>query len=177
MRGGLKMDLSNHYQKLDLIRSNSDSIINNLWSDTCGCLVQSQLMCLSQNFIEQGVLSFVVNNEKTRQKKRRELTHGGIMWRDSIENASLVDPVPEVDEEGPQAWLLTKLDRYDIIGDMFATARLLGSPDYNCKEKWDTLVQSGDACYCIIYDILRSHNREYLSYDDYENELKYELQS
>jgi len=116
-------------------------------------------VCLSQNFIDQAVLSFVVTNEKTRQSKRREKIKAGVRWRDSLENVSLVDPVPEVDEDGPQAWLLTKLNRHDIVGDMIATARLLGSPDYNCKEKWDRLIESGDACYCIIYDTLRSHRR------------------
>ena len=154
-----RLDINRYQQQIDRLSNNINNIVYNLWSDTCGCLVQSQLVCLSQNFIDQAVLSFVVTNEKTRQSKRREKIKAGVRWRDSLENVSLVDPVPEVDEDGPQAWLLTKLNRHDIVGDMIATARLLGSPDYNCKEKWDRLIESGDACYCIIYDTLRSHRR------------------
>jgi len=154
-----RLDIGRYQQQIDQLSNNINGIVYNLWSDTCGCLVKSQLACLSQNFIDQAVLSFVVTNEKTRQSKRREKIKAGVRWRDSLENVSLVDPVPEVDEDGPQAWLLTKLNRHDIVGDMIATARLLGSPDYNCKEKWDRLIESGDACYCIIYDILRSHRR------------------
>ena len=166
-----RLDINRYQQQIDRLSNNINGIVNNLWSDTCGCLVKSQLACLSQNFIDQAVLSFVVTNEKTRQSKRRENIKAGVRWRDSLENATLVDPVPEVDEDGPQAWLLTKLNRHDIVGDMIATARLLGSPDYNCKEKWDRLIESGDACYCIIYDILRSHRRNTQDsiFEEYEN--------
>ena len=166
-----RLDINRYQQQIDRLSNNINGIVYNLWSDTCGCLVKSQLACLSQNFIDQAVLSFVVTNEKTRQSKRREKIKAGVRWRDSLENVSLVDPVPEVDEDGPQAWLLTKLNRHDIVGDMIATARLLGSPDYNCKEKWDRLIESGDACYCIIYDILRSHRRNTQDsiFEEYEN--------
>ena len=166
-----RLDIGRYQQQIDRLSNNINGIVYNLWSDTCGCLVKSQLACLSQNFIDQAVLSFVVTNEKTRQSKRRENIKAGVRWRDSLENATLVDPVPEVDEDGPQAWLLTKLNRHDIVGDMIATARLLGSPDYNCKEKWDRLIESGDACYCIIYDILRSHRRNTQDsiFEEYEN--------
>ena len=166
-----RLDINRYQQQIDRLSNNINGIVNNLWSDTCGCLVKSQIACLSKNFIDQAVLSFVVTNEKTRQSKRREKIKAGVRWRDSLENVSLVDPVPEVDEDGPQAWLLTKLNRHDIVGDMIATARLLGSPDYNCKEKWDRLIESGDACYCIIYDILRSHRRNTQDsiFEEYEN--------
>ena len=166
-----RLDIGRYQQQIDQLSNNINGIVYNLWSDTCGCLVKSQLACLSQNFIDQAVLSFVVTNEKTRQSKRREKIKAGVTWRDSLENVSLVDPVPEVDEDGPQAWLLTKLNRHDIVGDMIATARLLGSPDYNCKEKWDRLIESGDACYCIIYDTLRSHRRNTQDsiFEEYEN--------
>ena len=166
-----RLDINRYQQQIDRLSNNINGIVYNLWSDTCGCLVKSQLACLSQNFIDQAVLSFVVTNEKTRQSKRREKIKAGVRWRDSLENVSLVDPVPEVDEYGPQAWLLTKLNRHDIVGDMIATARLLGSPDYNCKEKWDRLIESGDACYCIIYDTLRSHRRNTQDsiFEEYEN--------
>ena len=166
-----RLDINRYQQQIDRLSNNINGIVYNLWSDTCGCLVKSQLACLSQNFIDQAVLSFVVTNEKTRQSKRREKIKAGVTWRDSLENVSLVDPVPEVDEDGPQAWLLTKLNRHDIVGDMIATARLLGSPDYNCKEKWDRLIESGDACYCIIYDTLRSHRRNTQDsiFEEYEN--------
>ena len=88
--------------------------------------------------------------ENLLRKKSRKVT-----WRDN-----LTDPVPEVDPDGPKAWLATHLTRIDIVGDMIATARLIGSKESSSREAWKSLVESDEgACYAICYDTFKSYGK------------------
>lgn len=112
---------------------------------------------LASLMASEAIITSQIRAEEKRRQNRK-LLKNNVVWRDTI--STLTDNVPEVDEDGPQGWLTTRLDRIDIIGDMIATARLIGSNNSESSEKWNELVSSGDACYAICYDTLRCHGKE-----------------